>query len=190
MSLRICRLGGTVLLTPFMVKMKSGIGYEDTSMAVCSGSAVTAALSYPSGAIGARSRRGNTPESIDSRECMLSFNGRKPLLLFLHIRKAGGTTLKDIIEAVQRMQDEQQQQQQGEPGQSDENPPLLPGSAELKLLRSAQLRINGRTAALGESQAGDAISADELGADLENLARRQRSVSDMAREMRDQSSGT
>ncbi|MCH8253117.1 MAG: hypothetical protein IID36_11755, partial [Planctomycetes bacterium] len=75
-----------------------------------------------------------------------------------------------------------QQQQQSS---SDENSPLLPGSAELKLLRSSQKRVNQRTAAIDEARtAGDEPEAALLRS-LENTVERQAQCAEMAREIRD-----
>ncbi|MFQ5489764.1 MAG: DUF4175 family protein [Phycisphaerae bacterium] len=97
------------------------------------------------------------------------------------------TTLREILEAVQKMQqqdDKQQQQDQTAP--QEDNPPLLPGSAELKLLRAAQSRVNGRTLAIAEAAAQSEESPQDVSRSLQTLANRQRHIADIAREMRDQ----
>ncbi len=96
-------------------------------------------------------------------------------------------TLEAIIRSVQQMQEEEEEaQQQGESGPSDDEQPLLPGSAELKLLRAAQLRINRRTLVVTEVQGSDAEPTDDITQELRTLSKRQQKVADIAREMRDQ----
>ena len=94
--------------------------------------------------------------------------------------------LEDIIEAVRRMQEEQDQQQQQQAGSPQNGEaPLLPGSAELKLLRAAQVRVKTRTTAVDEARRTGAEPPAELNRSLDQIARRQREVADIAREMRD-----
>lgn len=94
-------------------------------------------------------------------------------------------TLEQLLEAVQRMQEENEQQGGGDGGSSDSDSPLLPPSAELKLLRASQLRVNTRTSVVetGRTKHGD--SDGSLSAALDSVARRQVECADMAREMRD-----
>lgn len=101
------------------------------------------------------------------------------------IQEEIAATLQDLIEAVRLMQDQDDQQQQQQEGSSDENTPLLPGSAELKLLRAAQVRVNTRTVVLEEARLQALEPADQLGKSAEQTARRQGEVADIAREMRD-----
>ena len=67
------------------------------------------------------------------------------------------TTLKELIEALKK-----QQKQGGGGGGGGGNcePPLLPNSAELKLLRAAQLRVNRRTKAFDANRSEGTL--DEL----------------------------
>ncbi|MHC4065107.1 MAG: coiled-coil domain-containing protein, partial [Planctomycetota bacterium] len=98
------------------------------------------------------------------------------------------TTLSELIDAVRRLQQsEEQRQQQGQPGEPSEEAPLLPGSAELKLLKAAQLRINRRTGATQEARSAGTEPAEDIARLLGELEYRQRKVAGMAREMRDQS---
>ncbi len=56
------------------------------------------------------------------------------------------TTLEELIDALKKLQKQKKEGGGGGGGGSCE-PPLLPNSAELKLLKSAQLRVNRRTKA-------------------------------------------
>jgi hypothetical protein len=87
--------------------------------------------------------------------------------------------LTEILEAIETRRDQvQEAAPQPESGDPEERAPLLPGSAELKLIRSSQVRINERTDALA-SGAGEAGTADELG----ELAARQRKLANLARRL-------
>lgn len=72
-------------------------------------------------------------------------------------------------------------EQQGQQGP----PPLLPASAELKLLRSCQVRVNRQTAEF-EKLAGEGTDRDRL---IRKTADRQREVADMARKMNERAMG-
>jgi len=57
-------------------------------------------------------------------------------------------TLEELIEALQKAQqelEEQQQQQQEQQQQQQQDQPLVDELAELKMIRSLQMRVNGRT---------------------------------------------
>jgi len=86
-------------------------------------------------------------------------------------------TLEELIEALQQAQ--QQKQGSGGGGGGGGQEPLLPNSAELKLLRSAQLRINRRTVALDHSRPSggpaDAVLKDET----RKIADRQAEIAEM-----------
>lgn len=93
-------------------------------------------------------------------------------------------TLEQLIDAVQRMQ--QENEQQGgpmSPGSEDE--PLLPTSAELKLLRASQARINGRTVAIARAAEERTSSAETSTEALTTLAQRQEECASIASEMRE-----
>jgi len=87
--------------------------------------------------------------------------------------------LTEILEAIETRW-EQMQEAPPVPESADpqEGVPLLPGSAELKLIRSSQLRINDRTRELS-SGADMAAAAQELA----ELAARQRMLASLARRM-------
>ncbi|HEY3245830.1 MAG TPA: hypothetical protein VGM03_20990 [Phycisphaerae bacterium] len=95
------------------------------------------------------------------------------------------TTLNELIEAVKRMQQENQQQQQGGGGGGDQNSPLLPTSAELKLLRASQLRVNQRTTAIEQARGAGTEAGDALSKSLNQVSHRQREVADIATKIRD-----
>lgn len=90
-------------------------------------------------------------------------------------------TLEELLGAIERKQKADRQQEADEPPQPQQagNEPqqaLLPRSAELRMLRSSQLRLNART------PADDEPSATPLRAELSS---RQRRLSALARQMYD-----
>lgn len=90
--------------------------------------------------------------------------------------------LRDIIEAIERKQEEMENQGEGGEGNQG-NSPLLPGSAELKLLRSCQIRVNKMTERLKSDRANPDAPADEIRDRLNRLSERQAEVADMAKQM-------
>jgi hypothetical protein len=93
-------------------------------------------------------------------------------------------TLEELIQATQRMQ--QENEQQGGPMPSgSELAPLLPTSAELKLLKASQQRVNTRTQVIDETRNSGEESEATLARSLEAAARRQLECAEIAREMRD-----
>ncbi len=95
-------------------------------------------------------------------------------------------TLEQLIEAVQRMQrenEQQQMQQQQAPG--DQNAPLLPTSAELKLLRASQLRVNTRTQAIDQTRREKSESVEGINKAHEGASRRQMECTEIAEQMRE-----
>jgi hypothetical protein len=98
--------------------------------------------------------------------------------------------LEQIIEATQRMQQENQNRQQMQPQNSeDETSPLLPPSAELKLLRASQVRVNTRTASLEQSRGAGDLSPESLRSLLDAVARRQAECADIAGQIRTREEG-
>ncbi|MHC4695127.1 MAG: hypothetical protein ACYTFA_00110 [Planctomycetota bacterium] len=93
-------------------------------------------------------------------------------------------TLEQLLEAVQRMQQENEQQA-GSGGTDPENQPLLPPSAELKLLRSSQVRVNSRTVAIETARAAQSETPETLAGLLNTAAARQAQCAQIAQEMRD-----
>ncbi len=95
-------------------------------------------------------------------------------------------TLRELIEALQRAQEVSQQQSQ--PGQqqqqeSDQLPPLVPDSAELKLLKSAQLRVNQRTERFDQLRESRPAVPQPLRNEPGRIARMQESVRQLAEEL-------
>ena len=90
--------------------------------------------------------------------------------------------LQQMVEAVQRMQRENEQQASGGRMRGDGEDPLLPVSAELKLLRSSQVRINERTVAIEQVRAeGD----DGVESALDTVAQRQTECAEIVRTMQE-----
>lgn len=94
-------------------------------------------------------------------------------------------TLEQLIDAVQQMQQENEQGGgMGKPGDSKDQP-LLPTSAELKLLRASQYRINTRTTAIEQAILEGSESEQTSDTAFRTLAVRQKECSDIARDMQD-----
>ncbi len=91
------------------------------------------------------------------------------------------SVLRDMIDAIKKQQEELEQGGGG--GGGSGSPPLLPGSAELKLLRACQLRINKKTESmyseLGAFPERDAAIKTSIG----RLAIKQSKVAEMAKSM-------
>lgn len=95
---------------------------------------------------------------------------------------------KDVIESLEELvaalqseienrkkpenQRRQRQRQGGEPGEKE----LVEKIAELKMLRSLQLRVNRRTKQLGRLIPGEQATSDDVAAQLQSLARRQAEI--------------
>ena len=97
--------------------------------------------------------------------------------------------LEEMIEAVQKAQEElEQKQQQSKPSSGRPmEPPLIDMLAELKMLRSMEIRVRKRTARyqklIGEQDAiGQATEADLVEA-LQRLAQRQQRITKAARDI-------
>lgn len=99
------------------------------------------------------------------------------------VSQATRSLIQDVVDALQELlgaieakqadnENHQQNQGQQQQGGSSEKQPLLPGSAELRLLRSSQVRINARSDAAG----GDLPALTEL-------AQRQRKLAELAKRM-------
>lgn len=91
------------------------------------------------------------------------------------------SVLRDMIDSVKKQQEELEQGGGG--GSSNGSQPLLPGSAELKLLRACQLRINKSTESLYEELETNAEKKGEINAAIQRLATKQDKVADMAKAM-------
>lgn len=95
--------------------------------------------------------------------------------------------LTQLLEAVEKMQQENEQDDsdggQSESGEGDS--PLLPESAELKLLRASQFRVNTRTEALDLAQREGSETREELDDVFKSVSHRQKQCAQTAEEMRD-----
>jgi hypothetical protein len=81
-----------------------------------------------------------------------------------------------MIESLQKeMEKKDQKQQKQPPGESPppSDPTLVETLAELKMLRSLQLRINGRTQRLGREITGEQATQAEVVSQLQKLSARQ-----------------
>ncbi len=86
-------------------------------------------------------------------------------------------SLEELIEALKKAQS-QKESGGGGGGGGGGDQPLLPSSAELKLLRFSQLRINRRTEAFDKNRPTGEL-ADDLRGEMQNISKRQQDVSDM-----------
>jgi hypothetical protein len=93
--------------------------------------------------------------------------------------------LQDLLDAVRQMQSKNQAGQDGgEEGMTtDQPPPLMPGSAELKLLRNSQIRLNGLTEDLHRQRVLPDQSPAGLSERISSLAARQAALVKMARDL-------
>ncbi len=96
-------------------------------------------------------------------------------------------TLEELIEAVKQLREELEGG--GGAGGGGSNPPLLPTSAELKLLRSCQERVNRQTVESYESHLKTGEWTPELQGQLQRTAERQRELAEMARKMNERVTG-
>ncbi|MDC0261805.1 hypothetical protein OAK47_01145 [Planctomycetaceae bacterium] len=84
--------------------------------------------------------------------------------------------LQEIVEALQKemeKSEEEKEQQQQQQQQQSQQPPLVDKLAELKMLRSLQLRINRRTRVLAREFRGEAADSTDVVDQLHELSRRQ-----------------
>ena len=91
--------------------------------------------------------------------------------------------LRDIIDAVKKEQEELEKSGGAGGSGGQGSPPLLPGSAELKLLRACQLRVNAATERLETVRSAGQGAAQEIEKRLKRLAARQADVAAMAKDM-------
>ncbi len=94
-------------------------------------------------------------------------------------------TLEQLIDSVKQMQQENEQQGGQQQGGKDEEQPLLPVSAELKLLRASQLRVNARTNLVEQAKLKPGEPTEQLEKVYETIVQRQSQCAEMAQEMRD-----
>jgi len=93
-------------------------------------------------------------------------------------------TLQELIDALQAEAKKKKEESAGGQGSGGGKPPLLPGSAELKLLKSRQLRVNRRTDALETARQGKPLAA-ETQLELTELSRQQSSIEDLTQRLID-----
>ncbi len=93
-------------------------------------------------------------------------------------------TLEQLLESVKQMQQENEQSDGNQTSDESESP-LLPTSAELKLLRSSQRRVNTRTEAIESIRQASSVSREVLMRDLKDAAQRQTECKEIAEELRE-----
>ena len=91
--------------------------------------------------------------------------------------------LRDIIDAIKKEQEELENNAGAGGEGGGGNPPLLPGSAELKLLRACQLRVNAATERLETARSAGGEFVQEIDKRLKRLAGRQADVAEMAKDI-------
>jgi hypothetical protein len=88
--------------------------------------------------------------------------------------------LEEVLQAVERKREADARREEQGQSAGDRPRALLPGSAELKLLRGSQLRLNQRA---GELAKANAAAADDRAEAVQRLSQRQRRLADLARRM-------
>ena len=96
--------------------------------------------------------------------------------------------LEELIKATQQemeeMKEKQQQQQQQQQNGQQEKPPLVELMAEIKVLRSLQMRVNRRTRQVDDLlEQPDPGDVDDLNAQLQELSLRQQRLRESAAEL-------
>ena len=94
----------------------------------------------------------------------------------------------ESIEELHRKIQNGEQPSGGSPGQQ-QNPPLLPSSAELRLLRLCPQRVTRQTADFYDEHTDPADTDAEARGQVEQIARRQQEVAEMARKMNERMTG-
>lgn len=90
-------------------------------------------------------------------------------------------TIRQLLDAVKKMQ--QENQDGGGGGGGGPNSPLLPGSAELKLLKACQLRVNRATDGVSIDRLMPDVTIQDITKRLSKLDTRQKHVAGMAKDM-------
>ena len=90
-------------------------------------------------------------------------------------------SLEELVTALQseienRKKPEAQRQRRQRSGNEENEKQLVEQIAELKMLRSLQLRVNRRTKEIGRRIHGEQATADDLAMELQRLARRQAEI--------------
>jgi hypothetical protein len=84
------------------------------------------------------------------------------------------SALQSEIENRKKPENQRRRQQRGEQGEQDRQ--LVEQLAELKMLRSLQLRVNRRTKTIGRMIKGEQATTDDLTNELQSLARKQAEI--------------
>jgi hypothetical protein len=86
-------------------------------------------------------------------------------------------TLKEMIEALKKAaQQAQNSRSEGRPGNANSNQRLIDILAELKMIRSLQVRVNNRTVAYARRYPGEQANDSDIQKELANLAQRQQKI--------------
>jgi hypothetical protein len=90
-------------------------------------------------------------------------------------------SLEELVSALQseienRKKPENQRRRQQRQGGEQEDKQLVEKIAELKMLRSLQLRVNRSTKTIGRLIRGEQATSDDLAAELQRLARKQAEI--------------
>jgi len=87
------------------------------------------------------------------------------------------TTLKEMIEALKKQQQEQRDKKQSEQNNGNPSPQeLIDKLAELRMIRSLQLRVNTRTVQWAKRYQGEEAREPSIVQELGDLAKRQRKI--------------
>jgi hypothetical protein len=92
------------------------------------------------------------------------------------------STLDELLSALKQSKNQGGEGGGGEGGGGGEQP-LVKRSAELKMLRAAQLRVNRKTRQLNEINIQDLLPADQLNSELQRLAGRQSDIIEMTQRL-------
>ncbi len=102
------------------------------------------------------------------------------------MQEAIRATLQDLVDAIEKKRQEMEQQDGGQPQQGGpQDQPLLPTSAELKLLKAQQVRVYNRTGVIETERDHPKANEQDLTEATNALAKRQKEVAEIATEMRD-----
>jgi hypothetical protein len=95
------------------------------------------------------------------------------------LQKEIESTLEELIEALQQAQQQKEGSGGGGGGGGGGEPPLFPNSAELKLLRAAQMRINRRTTSVATTRTKEGPLDENLKNEVQTIANRQSEIAEM-----------
>ncbi|MFQ5845039.1 MAG: hypothetical protein ACE5JG_08630, partial [Planctomycetota bacterium] len=94
-------------------------------------------------------------------------------------------TLRDLIEVIREERERRQGEEGGDGSEGDGEEGLLPSSAELKMLRALQMRVNRRTSLFDKMFTAGRTPREELDRERGRLVEKQDSVSGLTRTMAD-----